>query len=70
VLPPEVERKGLDAFERIGEDVSETIERRPASLVVARAIRPKLVAKDRERRPQGVRPWARRSTRCSRCCLR
>ena len=49
VLPPEVEKKGLDAFERIGEDVSETVERRPASLVVARVIRPKFVPKDRER---------------------
>ena len=49
VLPPEVEKKGLDAFERIGEDVSETIERRPASIVVARVVRPKFVAKDRER---------------------
>jgi transposase len=49
VLPPEVERKGLDAFERIGEDVCETIERRPASIVVARVVRPKFVAKDRER---------------------
>jgi transposase len=49
VLPPEVERAGLDAFERIGEEVSETIERRPASLVVARIIRPKFVPKDRDR---------------------
>lgn len=49
VLPPEVEREGLDAFERIGEDVSEVLERRPASLVVARVIRPKFVRKDRER---------------------
>ena len=49
VLPPEVEKKGLDAFERIGEDVSETIERRPASFVVARVVRPKFVRKDRER---------------------
>ena len=49
ILPPEVEKKGLDAFERIGEDVCETIERRPASLVVARVVRPKFVAKDRER---------------------
>src|SRR5580658_10275071 len=48
VLPPEVERKGLDAFERIGEDVSEVIERRPASLMVARVVRPKFVAKDRQ----------------------
>ena len=49
VLPPEVERAGLDAFERIGEEVSETIERRPASVVIARIVRPKFVAKDRER---------------------
>jgi transposase len=49
VLPPEVQRKGLDAFERIGEETCETIERRPASLVVARVVRPKFVAKDRER---------------------
>ena len=49
ILPPEVERKGLDAFERIGEDVCETIERRPAAFVVARVVRPKFVAKDRER---------------------
>jgi len=49
VLPPEVEKEGLDAFERIGEDVSETLERRPASLVVARVVRPKFVRKDRER---------------------
>jgi transposase len=49
VLPPEVEKEGLDAFVRIGEDVSETIERRPASFVVARVVRPKFVRKDRER---------------------
>ena len=49
VLPPEVERLGLDAFERIGEDVCETLERRPASLVVARVIRPKFVSKERGR---------------------
>ena len=49
VLPPEVERAGLDAFERIGEDICETIERRPAAFVVARVIRPKFVRKDRVR---------------------
>lgn len=49
ILPPEVQAQGLDAFERIGEDVSETVERRPASLVVVRTWRPKFVAKDRER---------------------
>jgi transposase len=49
VVPLEVEREGLDAFEQIGEDVSETIERRPASFVVARVIRPKFVRKQRAR---------------------
>jgi transposase len=48
VLPPEVQARGLDAFEKIGEDVSETIERRRASLVVVRTKRGKFVAKDRD----------------------
>lgn len=45
VVPPEVQRAGLDAYERIGEDVSETVEHRRASLVVVRTVRPKYVAK-------------------------
>jgi len=49
VVPPEVERQGLDAFEKIGEDVTETVERRPAALVVVRVHRPKFVPKERER---------------------
>jgi transposase len=49
VLPREVEREGRDAFERIGQEVTETVERRPASLVVVRTIRPKFVRRDRER---------------------
>lgn len=49
LLPPEVESKGLDAFEQIGEDVSETIERRPASLAIALVVRPKFIPKERER---------------------
>ena len=49
VLPDDVQREGLDAFERIGQDVSETVERRPASLVVVRVTRPKFVRKDRQR---------------------
>lgn len=49
ILPDEVQREGLDAFERIGEDVSETVERRPGSLVVVRVRRPKFVRKDRVR---------------------
>jgi transposase len=49
VLPPEVEKAGLDAFEVIGEDVTETVERRPASLVVVRTRKPKFVVKNRDR---------------------
>ena len=49
VVPEEVQRQGLDAFERIGEDVSEVVERRPASMVVVRTHKPKFVRKDRER---------------------
>lgn len=49
VLPHEVQREGLDAFERIGEETSEVMERRPASFVLVRTIRPKFVRKDRER---------------------
>lgn len=49
IVPPEVEQHGLAAFDKIGEEVCETIERRPASLVVARVVREKFVRKDRER---------------------
>jgi transposase len=49
VLPPEVQAEGTDAFERIGEETCETIERRPASVVVVRVVRGKFVRKDRER---------------------
>ena len=49
ILPEEVQQAGLDAFERIGEDVVETVERRPASLVVVRLHKPKFVAKGRDR---------------------
>lgn len=48
VVPPEVEQEGLDAFNRIGEEVSEVVERRPASLVVVRTIRGKFVRKSTE----------------------
>lgn len=49
VLPPEVQAAGTDAFEKIGEDTTETVERRPASLVVVVVHKPKFVAKDRTR---------------------
>ncbi|HET6261794.1 MAG TPA: transposase, partial [Chloroflexia bacterium] len=45
VVPPEVQRLGLEAFERIGEESSEVVEHRPASLVVVRTVRPKFVPK-------------------------
>jgi transposase len=51
LIPPEVEREGLDAYERIGEETSEVLERRPRSLVVVRIRRPKFVRKDRT--PEG-----------------
>jgi transposase len=47
VLPPEVEQKGLEAFDKLGEEVTETVEYRPSSLVVVRAHRPQFVAKDK-----------------------
>lgn len=49
VLPDEVKREGLDAYERIGQEVTETLERRRASLIVVRTIRPKFVRKDRDK---------------------
>ncbi|MCC6809607.1 MAG: IS66 family transposase [Deltaproteobacteria bacterium] len=47
IVPPEVEAQGTDAFEKIGEDVTETIERRAASTVAVRVHRGKYVAKDK-----------------------
>jgi len=43
LLPDEVKRAGLDAFVKIGEEVSEVVERRPASLVAVCITRPKFV---------------------------
>lgn len=45
VVPPEVQQEGLAAFERIGETVSEVVERRPSSMVVLRTVRGKYVRK-------------------------
>ena len=49
LTPAEVEKKGLDAFERIGEEVTEVLERRPASLVRVQVVRGKFVPKGRKR---------------------
>jgi transposase len=49
ILPPEVQREGLDAFELVGTDTREVLERRPASCVVVAITYKKFVRKDRER---------------------
>jgi transposase len=43
LLPDEVKREGLNAFDQIGVEVSETLERRRKSEVVLRVSRPKFV---------------------------
>lgn len=48
VLPEEVRRLGLDAFERVGEETCTTIERRVSSLVEVTTVRPKFRAKTDE----------------------
>jgi transposase len=48
IVPPEVQREGLDAFELIGTDLREVLERRPASSVVVQLIYKKFVRKDRK----------------------
>lgn len=49
VLPPQVQKEGLDAFERIGETVCETVERRPSTTVVMRTVRGKYVRKGEDK---------------------
>jgi transposase len=49
ILPPEVEREP-DAFERIGVETREVLERRPAATVIVALSYPKFVRKDRGRR--------------------
>jgi transposase len=51
LVPDEVKQKGRDAFDIIGEEVRETVERRPSSVVVVKTIRPKFVPKDRHEQP-------------------
>ena len=69
VLPPEVQQEGPDAFERIGEEVTETVERRPASLVVVRTREPEVraprgaTAPPRPRSSRHRRPSCRSSGR-------
>jgi len=54
VVPPEVQQAGLDAFERLGEDISEVLEHRPSSFVVVRTVRPKFVLKVKQEETAAV----------------
>lgn len=45
IIPLEVQREGLDAYVRIGEETTEQIERRPASSVVVKVVKPKFKRK-------------------------
>ncbi|MDC3960740.1 IS66 family transposase [Polyangium jinanense] len=53
LLPPEAKGEGAASLVRIGEEVSETLEWRPASLVRVRVIRPKFATKGKPE--EGVR---------------
>lgn len=52
VMPLEVQRAGLDAFTRIGEDITEVVEHRRASMVLVKTVRPKFLAKDEAAKPR------------------
>jgi transposase len=45
LIPPEVERDGLDAFDIIGQETRGVLERRPASCVFVEVVRKKFVRK-------------------------
>ena len=45
ILPPEVEREGRDAFEQIGCESRDVLERRPASVVIVEIVKPKFIRK-------------------------
>jgi transposase len=45
LVPPEVEKEGLDAFEPIGAEKREVLERRPASVVIVEVVKKKFVRK-------------------------
>jgi len=49
LIPLDVQQEGLENFDRIGEEVSEALERRPASTVVVVTRQPKFARKDRPR---------------------
>ena len=52
LVPPEVEREGLDAFEVIGQESRGVLERRPASCVFVEVVRKKFVRKTDKGAPE------------------
>lgn len=58
VIPPEVEREGLDAFELIGAERRSVLERRPSSNVVVDIVYKKFVRKARTQPQQAGAPAA------------
>jgi transposase len=49
VVPHEVEREGFEAFEQIGQEVTEVLERLPSAMMVVRTFKLKFVRKDRDK---------------------
>lgn len=49
LIPDDVVEKGLEHFDRVGEEVISTIERRPSSFVICEVHRPKFLPKERDR---------------------
>lgn len=60
LLPREVQHDGLDAFVRVGEEVREVLERRPASMVAVRIVAgdPMVHTRDGRRTLLGIEPVA------------
>jgi transposase len=56
VIPPEVEREGLNAFELIGEERRSVLERRPSSNVVVDVVYKKFVRKEHTPPQRAVPP--------------
>jgi len=68
IVPLEVQERGLDQFKLIGQEVTEVVERRPASLVVVRIIKPKFVLKKRaENEPSRILVGATPALPITRC---
>jgi transposase len=54
LIPPEVEREGLDAFDIIGQETRGVLERRPASCVFVEFVRKKFESRQAGSRDDGL----------------